>query len=205
MVIETGMPTPFLVFHNCDVAERQVSGTGAPRSVCDVLAFQGVKARSIEIAVANAMVRSYQATFKPTKQQQIQYHAQHKDAVDWTLGAMWKRSKGIGQAAMLAPVARAYYSESLEKLTRFLEVFRTGLPEGESEYAIVLLRNYALESSGRSSASHTESYGRAERALRGFLDGERIKLLRPLSEEIFPIPGEAGAKKRQVRRKGSAR
>lgn len=201
MVVLTEMPTRFLVARNCDPAERGVSGTGAPRSVRDVLAFQGIKARTIEIAIANAMVRSYQLTFKPTKQQQLEYHGRHKDAIDWVVGGMWRRVRGIGQAAMLAPVARAYYSESLERLARYLEVFRVGIPEDESEHVIILLRNYALERIGMKHGGHFEAYGRAERALRAYLDGERLKALKPLSQEIFPIPGEAGAKKWTARKR----
>ena len=205
MVIETGLPTRFLVARGCDSAERGVSGTGVPRSVRDILAFQGVKVRTVEIAIANAMVRSYQPTFKPTKQQQLQYHGQHKDAINWVMEEMWKRIRGIGQAAMLAPVARAYYSESRERLARYLQVFREGIPDDDSEHVIILLRNYALEKAGMRHGGHFEAYGRAERALRAYLDGERLKALRPLSAEVFPVPGEAGAKKKAGRkRKGGA-
>ena len=204
MIIETGMPTRFLVARNCDPAERAVSGTGAPRSVRDVLAFQGVKASTIEIAVANAMVRSYQPTFRPTKQQQLGYYGQHSGAIRWVIECMHKRSRGIGQAAMLAPVARAYYSESHERLARYLDVFREGIPNDDSEHVIILLRNYAVEKAGYKHSGHFEAYGRAERALRAYLDGERLKTLKPLSAEIFPVPGEAGARKWTPRKRKEA-
>jgi len=205
MVIETGMPTTFLVARNCDPAERGVSGTGAPRSVRDTLFFQGVKAQIIEIAIANAMGRSYLPTYKPTKQQQREYYLLHREAVGWTVQGMHKRSRGIGQAAMLAPVARAWYSEGRARLTRYLEVFREGIPADESEHVIILARNYALEKIGSKHGGHYESYGRAERALRAYLDGELLKVLKPLSQEVFPVPGEAGAKKWTPRkRKGGA-
>jgi hypothetical protein len=201
MVIETGEPFEFLVARGCDPEEREVQDTGAPRSVRDILSFRGVKVKHTDVAVANAMARSYQLTFKPTRQEQQEYYLRHREAIEWVVGTMWKRVRGIGQAALLAPVARAWYSEDRQKLGRFLEVFREGIPTDDSEHVIVLLRNYALERAGNRHADHFESYGKAERALRAYLDGERLKTLKALSQEIFPVPGENGAKKPASRKK----
>jgi hypothetical protein len=201
MVVLTEMPTTFLVARNCNPKEREVVDIGAPRSVKDLLSFQKVKVKNIDIAVANAMARSYQPTFKPTKPQQREYYLRHQQVITWVVGTMWKRVRGIGQAAMLAPVARACYSEDREKLGRFLEVFREGIPEGEIENVIILLRNFALEKAGNGHTSHFENYGKTERALRAYLDGEILKTLKALSQEIFPVPGENGAKKPATRKK----
>ena len=75
------------------------------------------------------------------------------------------------------------------------------MPADESEYVIILLRNFALEKAGQKRDGF-ENYGKAERALRAYLDGERIKTLKAISQEIFPVPGESGAKKPALRKRG---
>lgn len=194
MLIEVKESFWFVVARNCDPKERQVQDIGAPRSVKDVFAFEGVKVRTIATALANQMARSYQPHFRPSVQQQRENYMNHKDAVEWVLSLMPSRLRGIGQAGILAPVARAWYTEDHDKLARFLEVLKDGIPKDESEHVIILLRNHALSAVGYNRGDNVEGYGKCERALRAFLDGDKISRLYAETHEVFPIPGEPDAR-----------
>jgi hypothetical protein len=199
-LIEAGISFEFLVARGCNPDERHVQDIGAGRNVRDILSFEGDKVRMLAVAVANAMARSFQTTFTPTIQEQREYYLRNREPIEWVISYVPKLTRGLTQASMLAPVARAWYSEDREKLARWLEVWKEGMPADESEYVIILLRNFALEKAGQKRDGF-ENYGKAERALRAYLDGERLKTLKALSQEVFLIPGENGAKKLAPRKK----
>lgn len=198
-LIEAGISFEFLIARGCDPDERHVQDIGAPRSVGDVMSFEGLKVSKNVLAVANQMNRSFQLTWRPTIQEQRQFYLMHEGAIRFVMEKFDKRVRGIGQAAMLAPVARAWYSEDRDKLQRWLEVFREGIPANESEYIIVKLRNFALATAGAKHSDAITNYGKAERALRAYLDGERLATLYAANEEMFPIPNENGSKPKTAR------
>jgi hypothetical protein len=190
-VVESQQTVEFLIARNVNPDERNVQDIGSRRTVADILSFEGRTVTGRAVSVANRLVESYQVGFKPTTQEQRNHYLAHHDPVDWVISLMPVRLRGIGQAGVLAPVARAWYSEDRERLARFLEVMRDGMPSGESENVIILLRNYAL-AVGQTKRNNWEVYGKCERALRAFLDGVQMKTLRAASDELFAIPSENG-------------
>ena len=190
-VVESQSTTTFLVARGVDLAERFVQDTGSKRSVRDILVIDGVSAGNLEVAVANRVMESFSTSFKPTATEQIEYYREHEEAIKWATDKLNCTTRGIRQAGVLAPVVRAYYTKDRDKLEHFLEVMRTGMMEGPSDSAAILLRNFVLEmGKNKIRASRRIIYGKTERAIMAVLAGEKLTRLTEVAEEQFLLPSE---------------
>lgn len=208
-VVESGTAVEFLVARDVNPEERFVQDVGRKRSVRDILAIEGAALGNMEVAIANRMVQSFDTGFKPTTQEQIGYYQKHAEAIRWVVEKLGTQMRGIRQAGVMAPVARAWYTRPHEKLARFLEVLRTGMMTGDEDTGAVLLRNYVLGlQKGKVRGARGEVYAKTERALLGALRGEKLTKLMGVSEEQFPLPVEdkpakAPRKARLVKKEGA--
>jgi hypothetical protein len=131
-----------------------------------------------------------------TRQQEMSFLDEHMEAIEFTVRAFSASSeqrRGVVMAATMTPVARAWYTEDRDRLRKFAHVLTSGLVDDTKEQAAVLLRNKLLAAVGARGGTlqmRQETYKLAERALRAFLDGERLQSLRPMNEELFWLPGE---------------
>lgn len=199
---ESGREIRFLVARGVDPREREVQDIGRKRSVRDILVIGGEAAGNLEVAIANRMVEGFRTGFYPTTQEQLEYFREHEEAVRWVVSHIKANSslRGIKQASVLAPVARAWYTKDREKLERFLGVLKTGIMEGDRDSAVVLLRNFVMGLGKRIRANRMEVYGKAERAILAGLKGEKLTRLPALVEEAFPLPSEAKISPKAVTR-----
>lgn len=199
-VWESGCTISFLIVEGCDPQQRQVTDIGVSRNARDILSFEGVSAPIGALAVVKRMLDGFTGTTKLTIPEQREAYLRHQKAVDWVLSTFNCRQKGLKHSAVLAPVTRAYYTADRDRLTRFLEILRTGIMDDQKEVAVILLRNYVLS---QSQAGHTSGgqaavdlYGKAERALSAFLAGEQLTRLYAATEELFPIADDSPKAKR---------
>jgi hypothetical protein len=135
-----------------------------------------------------------------TRQQEMAFLDEFREPIDFGVRAFAAtshsgRTRGIVSAPVITPVVRAWYSENREALQRFARVVRTGVVDDISENSAVLLRNKLINNSATGGNATTiavrqDTYRHVERALRAFLDKERLSLLRPSHEELFLLPGE---------------
>jgi hypothetical protein len=56
-----------------------------------------------------------------------------------------------------------------------------------SEIAIISFRDFCLRNKCRGYSQQVEFYQRTQRAIKGFMNGEELKLIKPASEDIYPI------------------
>lgn len=215
-VIESGVTVPVFVLSGLDPEVFLVEDDHARRSIMDVvrIAQPGRAFGTVHSGTASMLRQSIDwvqgrlAKTAWTRQEQVAFIEEHHDAVQYAVSAFGgtghgqgggNTKRGILVAPVIAVVARAYYGQDREQVARFARVLTTGLVEDVRENTAVLLRNWLLAGVGTRTATmeiRKDTYLRAERALRGFLDGEHLKQLKPCAEEQFLLPGEKARKKK---------
>lgn len=170
-----------------------VIDTGRPRTVADEDLFStGHPPATGVYQTSRAMDNGFAGKQKIRSHREDREFANlHREAITFALERLPFGKRGIGRAAVVAVVARAYYTVDHFRLSRFCEVLRTSMANpGTSEESVINLRDFLKESAGGGGEMFQVSYRKTERALWAFLNGERLQLLREASAELFPIPGD---------------
>lgn len=194
-VVESGCTVRIPVtFNLASEAIEEIDNVKA-RSVCDRMnisgRFSSERISTNQVSVLRAMVRGLQPNRRLAYHDECDLLAAHLPAVTFALSNLTTtRIKGVSCPTVCAVVARAWYSQDVERLERFCEVLRTGMA-GDDEAVIILLRDY-LSSLDRQSNTRLlrEIYGRVERALHCYLSGRKVSILRPCPSEMFLLPGK---------------
>lgn len=129
-----------------------------------------------------------------SRQAEIAFLETHRESIDAAVKMFQKGDRrGICVSPVMAPVARAWHTVDRAVLERFAAVVQTGLVQDPNENPAVLLRNYLLANIGLATGSRPvkqATYQRVERAMVAFIKKERLQILKPVSTEQFPLPGE---------------
>jgi len=99
------------------------------------------------------------------------------------------KKKGLTQASVMAAFVRAYSYCSTERLSRCIGLFLNGM---DTEYkpcelAIISFRDFCLRNDCRGYSQRVEFYQRTQRAIKAFMGGEELKLIKPCSDDLYPI------------------
>jgi hypothetical protein len=151
-VVKANKPTQFLIIRGVDKNALDVIDTGKPRSTDNIAHLKGVGLSKDHIACFNGMflapgcdnkkLRTLSPIQVIEKAQTV--HECLRFACSGNSGNMAYQDGRLRHSAVNAVVARAYHYENHERLTLFLEGFRTGFITGENDYAAVALRNLYL-------------------------------------------------------------
>lgn len=153
------------------------------------------------IALTSVDKRAFVARL--SRQQQMEFLEKHEEAIAFTVKDCFKsgNARGLTQAAILAVVARAYYSQDHDRLKQFGKVFISGIPEDpRDDVSALLLRNWILGLVNSTMRAQSEViYRKTERALMAFCRRENLKrALYEASEELFLLPEDKPARKRKA-------
>ena len=119
---------------------------------------------------------------------------QHLDAVRFATSHVTRKAKGIGVSYVRAVIARAWYSVDHDLLIRFCRVLSDGMPGSPQDACIIKLRDQLMAiGSSRHRTIQRELYGKVERVLMAWLKGETRSVIRPVTQEFFPLPEEIAA------------
>lgn len=210
-VIEAGVTVPMFVISGVDPSVVLVEDDHARRSLSDVIKIQhkGWSVTTTHTATSTCLRLSMQwATGRTvskdiaSRQEQVAFLEQHEEALAFA-GSVFSGKggrRGIVVAAVLAVVARAYYTQDRDRLRRFAHVLQSGMVEDVRENAVILLRNQLMQTMGGTinAAHRQEVYYKTERVLVAFLAGETLRVLKPqAAEEHFPLPEEPFNKRRK--------
>jgi hypothetical protein len=170
------------------------------RSVGDSLQIvHGITAPSINRAAAAAawLVTGHKGNVRQrcnTRGAQTSAFLEHQKAIEWALNAFPSNKKGLCRAAVLAVIARAYYSVPRTRLAQFCAVLADpgASTDVKADSAIFRLRDYLIATAGGggAGAAGAEAYRKTERVLAAWLDGEQINRLTEATEELFPIAAD---------------
>lgn len=210
-VIESGCTIEVYVLTGVDPNVVMVEDDHARRRLTDVirLTHPGSIVGNNHVAVATMLRYSMgwhngdMAGGHPlTRQQEMSFIDEHYPCIDFAYKAVSnnRHRRGICVSPVMAPIARAWHTEDREKLMRFGAVLSSGIVDDTGENTAVLLRNYLLGGNALSGTmtQKQDTYRRAERALRAFLNRERLQILKPAQEEQFLLPGERPRVKRKI-------
>lgn len=208
-VFESGVTVPMMVAFNLPPAAVAVLDDHLKRNLADVASISrpGTTISNIHTAVANMLLQSSilatavdrrKALERITRQAQLDALDRHWDAIEFAYREAFRSAKqrGLTVAPVLTPVARAFYTQDLARLRQFGKVMMTGMPETDADQAAVMLRNLLLKSAAGSVRPTSDVvYRKTERALHGFLNGERLSTLYEAPSELFPLPEDQPAGK----------
>jgi len=135
------------------------------------------------------------------------FYVTHHKAVEFALAAFDRHAqvRGVTVTPVIAPMARAYYTQDHDRLTDFAEILVTGLTGRLGDSGALVLRNWLI--AGRDKKLSSRRYGerqliykKSAMALNAFIKKDNIKSLpKDLTVELFPIPKEATLIKALVR------
>jgi len=190
-VIESGETVMMPVTHGLDREAQLTIDAGLKRSTADVAAIAGFEnVRPLHVGIVRALVRGASASKRAyTRMEELEMLRDHWKSVEFTL-SLFPKSKipGITRAPVLASIARAFYSQDLERLRRFATVLASGITGAdEREHVIITLRNWLMSTKTEGGANSLEAYGKASRALQAFLKGEKLRTLYASKEDLFKI------------------
>lgn len=210
-VVESMATIQAYVLTGVDPSVAVVEDEHSPRRIGDAIRIQtpGRAASALITATATMLRRSIHMNLNNgssqmadiSRQEEIDFITKYRDAIDFAVGCFTSSSpgsrKGIVVAPLLAAVARAFYTENHERLRKFAHVVQTGMVSDVNENAAVALRNgVLLAATGTGIPVKAEMFRRCERALRAFLDGEQLRVIKPSSAELFPLPDERHLQRR---------
>lgn len=188
-----------LVTYNLPRSALRGIDAGRVRSLSDVLQLTHLpgdwEPSNTNIATARLLATSPSALIRASNTSRSHIYLallQYQEAIQFT-DVHLKRPCNLHRAGVLAPIARAYYTQNREKLIRFCEVLTSGVSEGQEESAAVRLRSWFFTGSLRDKSTsgwdaQSNLYWRTESALAAFLKNRPLSVLRAISDEQFPIP-----------------
>jgi len=171
--------------------------TGLTRTVVDNGRISG-----LDTHLSNALVATARAfhTGRQADRSKPVSNAETLEIVDmYRAGCEWAVSNGpkgkrLSSAVIKAAIARAWYhTDDHEKLKRFCEVMNTGFSDGEKESAAIAIRNYFTEGAG--GADWPQDFKKVQNAIKAFLDGRKLTIIKPVQDDTFPIDGRRLKKK----------
>jgi hypothetical protein len=135
------------------------------------------------------------------------FYVTHHKAVEFALACFDQHAqvRGVSVTPVMAPVARAFYSQDHNRLKEFADILLTGLSARLGDSGALVLRNWMI--AGRDKKLSSRRYGerqliykKSSMALDAFIKKQQIKVLgKDLTYELFPIPKEATLIKALVR------
>lgn len=191
--MEAGVEVPMVLVTGVPSRGMQAADCGTTRTIADAARISG-KAfdRVIYGSIGRSMVMGYaQSPIAMGYGELLAFIEKHKKAIAFPFDYI--KSNNHAPTQVRAVISRAWYTQDRDRLGEFAGALSSGLVEAiKTDVAVIRLRNWLL--APRAEKRHVgkkEIYGKAQRALRAFLDGEPIGMLYAESRtELFKLPGE---------------
>lgn len=172
----------------------EVIDTHRPRSISDVMMIGGAHVSKSEVAIGRMMMTRGLSSRKfivPPRAEIIKFVDNHIKAIRFALSLVPKGR--FTHACVMAPIARAYYTQDHDRLAEFGECLKTGIVSSENDTAAVML--VRLLTINRPSIPggaevRTSLYRKATASLVAFLDRRPLTKLYEHAAEAFTIPND---------------
>lgn len=202
-VVESETPTMMLVVRKVPHKAQIVLDQNLVRRAHDQIAIkENWEVRPIHLAVAKQMIYSIAIGGKVISDITTdvllmdQFYRRYHQSIEFAVKEFYQFTtvKGVTVAPVIAPLARAWYTQDRERLCRFARVMGTGLADQKGDGPAAVLRNWLLRGKTQVWAKTERRliYNKTEIALDAFLRGESIQRLSQMSitKELFPLPDE---------------
>jgi hypothetical protein len=187
-IIESGTTQPLLVAWGVPKAAIAKMDRGIQRTVSDVAKFMGSSFESRQASVARVIAYGPTDSMPRSFDELFAAYMEHEAAIEFVCKAS-PRTSGFS-ACVLAVCARALYTQDERKISRFLEVLRTGVVEGDHESAAVKLRDFCRSQRGASSSLRGETYRKTQTSLQSFISGRPMTKVYGTPVDLFPLPAK---------------
>jgi hypothetical protein len=194
--IESGVTIEILIVRGVSQDAILVLDAGVGRTDTDSIRIHdplGLKdLEQIEVSSAKRMMRSIRRSRRaPSREDLRAFILRHRPAIQLTYRALWQegRIRNVTHAELVAVLARASYHTGREDLLAAAAFLATGKSGDQRFEPLLTLREWLLKATPRDLAPR---YGKAERALRSFIDRTPLgaKRLVEAREELFPLAEE---------------
>jgi hypothetical protein len=212
-IVEAGISVPMLVTYNLTKLALDAVDGGQPRDAAtqSTLAHDSLGYISKDqIATLNVLrfgadMSGAPAHFIVSAADVFEAFPAYADAIRFAHDALPNR-KLIATAPVRAVLARAFYSHDQSELRTFGAILHSGASGGEErDGSVITLRNWLLDNRGNSQTLKRVRYGKTERALMAYLNGEPpITRLFAATREMFPLPSEVASAAYRSDAEGSA-
>lgn len=177
------------------IESQEVVDGGVLRNAHDVVALRdGVVLPPLSMAVARFLAKQCGIP-SPTRQEQVRAYDHYRPYIDAAMSLFPpSRVKGVQVREVMVVLTRALHTYDKEALRPFVQVLITGMPghDHAKDEVIIQLRNILIADN----PSKEDIYGKTARALRAWLDGDKVKKLIASAGEQFPIPEDSPNRKR---------
>lgn len=190
MQVTTGLP----------IETQEAIDGGLPRTARDVVALRdGLKLETLHMGIARVLQRQITSNDSGTRQEIIDCFSQHQPRILQAVAMFPSRVRHIRTAMTGTAITRAIYTEDPVEVSRFVRILCDGVradnedPQRRDDNALMLRKFVTGEGQTTRGMrpSPADIYYKTERALRAYLDNDRLKNLYAASYELFRIPGEA--------------
>lgn len=186
-IVLSGKAQTLLVARGVTRQSIAVMDLGVRRTISDVACFLGADMSGKKASVAKVMEWGPTGNTPRSFDEVFSVYQKFQPAIDFVCD---RAPNSVGfSACVLAVCARAWFTCDHDKLHRFLELLKTGIPSGDHESAAIRLRDYARSLRNASGSTvRLETYQKTESALSWFLKGKPMGKVYGSSTELFKIP-----------------
>jgi len=180
MMVTTGLPSS-----SVSAIDR---GTG--RSITDNSKMMGKDVSTRDVAVAYVAMEapvSLAHSSSTTESDVLDFIEEHKDAFD---AIQVPAKKHLTRAAVMAAFLRAFPHCPRTAWERCLSLYMNGTDDSfdpVKEKAIIVLRDLVLGNPDAGYSGNLLLYKRAQRAIKGFMCAEYLKLVKPCDQDLYPL------------------
>lgn len=195
-IIEAGTSITTRVFFNEPPENRHVLDSGQRRSNLDILNLTGQvgEVTSRHLATLRAMLAGCSShTVRVTPGEEAEQYRRHRGAVEFAVQHLNTAGvQGVAKSDVRAAIARAWYSTEHGKLVHACDVLKSGMPAGNGDAPLCMLRNFLISTggSGKGESVRRMRYSKVQWALSAFLQGKTLQRLCSATTELFPLPEE---------------
>lgn len=195
-IIEAGVAVKTVVIRDLPEEIVDYIDQGVARTDKHVIEIFGLEADSGMVSMSKRMLCGIKNAVDPTRNDRIAFFKKHLPALRFVRESVPLTIKKLTVAPVLAPVARAWYTQDRGRLAEFCRILITGEPQQMPEdQAVIALREWLMRPlrvrHGREAS--TEMYAKTETALRLFLDRRSVGKLQAAKLELFLLPEELAA------------
>lgn len=186
-VVLSGMTIDFQVTYDMPTQAGMTMDQGIGRTVVDIAHFCNLDVNKTHTAIAKILAPQR----RPSGTEHYTILLRHLDAITDVYSWFYKTRRHVNVAVVMAPLVRAWYTQDREKLKRFVEILLEGESNADAphEKSAIILRDFLQDAkvvTGEGVAG--EVYGKTERALLAYLNGQRLQKLYKSEDELFPLP-----------------
>lgn len=187
-IVRSGKTQELLVARSVPRLVIALMDRGCQRSVADIANFVGENLDKHRAATAKVTTFGQEglAARNFSFSELLEMYTVHKRVIEDVLASGGGR--GRHNSIVCAVCSRAAYTESLPKITEFLDVVGIGVAHSETHLAAIRLRDLMGSKAHNGASSRRELYAKAQSALRAFLDGKPMMKLYGVEGDIFPVP-----------------